>query len=334
MQNAKLQPKIQNFRRVKKELSGVQEDILLESHTTFRIGGKAKYFYEAKTKQDLIKAIQTAKNFSLPFFLLAGGSNILVADKAYDGLVIKIKTQKSKVKIASQKLKIIEIESGVLLSKIITLALENNLTGLEWAVGIPGTIGGAIRGNAGAFGNSISEMVKEVEVIEIQSSKLKVQNYKNKDCQFKYRDSAFKRNKNLIIISVMLQLKKGSKSEIEKKIKKYLAHRKKSQPLKFPSAGSIFMNCELKITNRELLRKYPEIKEFNKKGIIPAGFLIEKVGLKGKRLGGAQVSKKHANFIINLGGAKAKEVVGLIDLIKKEVKKQFKIALKEEIQYI
>ncbi len=344
MQNAKLQIKIQNF---KKELPKIKKNVFLTNYTSFKIGGKAKYFYEAKTKQDLIKAIQTAKNFGLSFSLLAGGSNILVSDKGYDGLVIKLQITNYKLQtkqpysesqtsfgLAKFQIPKIYVEAGISLSSLVSGATKNNLTGLEWAVGIPGTIGGAIRGNAGAFGGSMAEIVKEVEVIKIQNSKFKIQKYQNKNCRFKYRDSIFKRNKNLIIISAILQLKKGNKLEIEKKIEKYLVHRKKFQPLKFPSAGSIFKNQKSKIKNQKLLNEFPLLIKFNQKGEIPAGFLIEKAGLKGKRLGGAQISKKHANFIINLGGAKAKEVMGLINLIKKEVKKQFNIALKEEIQYI
>ena len=155
-----------------------------------------------------------------------------------------------------------------------------------------------------------------------------------KKCKFGYRDSAFKRNKNLIILSVQIQLKKGKKSEIQRKIREYLNHRKETQPLDFPSAGSIFKNYELRIKKYELIKKFPELKNFNKKGQIPAAWLIEKCDLKGKKIGKAKISEKHGNFILNLGGAKAKDVKKLIDFAKKSVKKKFGIVLKEEIQYL
>ena len=270
-----------------------------------------------------------------------------MADEGFKGMVIKIQMTKSQCQIKSKiQTPKIYAGAGVLLSQLVNIASKNNLTGLEWAAGIPGTIGGAIYGNAGAFGRSMANVVKTVEVLEVQKKKnqkskiknqkhiLKIKKLSNKDCQFGYRESVFKHNQNLIILSAELQLKKGKKSEIQKKIKEYLAYRKKAHPLNFPSAGSIFKNYQLAIDNYQLLKKYPEILEFNKKGMIPAGFLIEKAGLKGKKIGQAQISEKHANFIVNLGKARAVEVIELIKLIKKEVKNKFNIILEEEIKII
>jgi len=345
-----------NSTNIKKILSGIQKDVLLAPFTTFQIGGLAKYFFVAHTREELIKAVLWARKEGLPFFVLGGGSNVLVSDKGFRGLVIKIKNQKgpygesltAKIKNTNQKLKIIEVEAGILLSEVLTLALKNNLTGLEWAAGIPGTVGGAIRGDAGAFGKSMADITESVTVLEIPNHKFqiqnskstlrgassKIQNYKKEDYKFGYRDSIFTRNSNLIILSAELQLQKGKKSEIEKRIKEHLTYRKQTQPLQFPSAGSIFKNQKSKIKNQKLLTQFPELKKFNKEGIIPAGFLIEKAGLKGKRIGRAQISEKHANFIVNLGGAQAKDVIKLIKLIKKEVKNRFGIALEEEIKII
>ncbi len=290
---------------IEKLLPDIKKNIFLRNYTTFRIGGPAKYFFVAKTKEDLTKAIQMAKKSNLPFFILGGGSNILVSDKGYNGLVIKIKNQKSKIKNNR-----ILAEAGLALNRLVELSLKNNLTGMEWAVGIPGTIGGAIYGNAGAFKKSMKDLIKEVEVFDTKDEKIKI--FKNKDCKFGYRDSIFKKKKNLIILSASLQLKKGKKMKIKEKIKRYLNYRKETQPLNFPSAGSIFKNP----------------KNFY------AGFLIEKCGLKGKRIGNAKISEKHANFIVNLGNGKAKDVKKLIKLIKKKVKNKFKIELEEEIQYL
>ena len=294
---------------INKLLPGVQRNISLKNHTTFRIGGPAKYFYTAKNKNDLIKAIKTAKELKLPFFVLGKGSNILVADNGYDGLVIKVKSEKLKVKSYSLKFKVI-CESGVTLNKLVSKSIEIGATGIEWAVGIPGTLGGAIKGNAGAFEQSMSNVVKTVECLEVRPLNIKV--FKSKDCKFKYRDSIFKRNKNLIILSAEIELKKGDKKEIKKRVRENLKWRKNNQPLDFPSAGSIFQNP----------KKYP------------AGWLIEKCELKGKKIGQAQISKKHANFIVNLGEARAEDVLGLINLAKKKVKEKFGVNLKEEIEYL
>ena len=296
----------------------------MSNHTFFRIGGPAKFFFIAKTKQNLIKAIAIALKNRMPFFILGRGSNLLVSDKGYDGLIIKI--QDTRYKIRDTKF---FAGAGTKLSDLVKLAADKNLLGLEWAVGIPGTIGGAIRGNAGAFEKSMNDVVKKVEVLEIKIPETQDPNYshilenmrivssrirsfKNKDCKFQYRDSVFKQNKDLIILSAEIQLQKGDKKAIQAKMKEYLNYRKKHQPLNFPSCGSIFKNPS----------------KFS------AGELIEKCGLKGKKIGKAQISKKHANFIINLEGAKAKDVIKLITVVKKKVKDKFGIKLKEEIQYL
>ncbi len=314
------------YSKIKKVLPDVRVNVLLKNYTSFKIGGPARYFFTAKTKQDLIKAVKATKELSLPFFILGGGSNLLVSDKGYDGLVIKCQMSKSKlfqIKSKFQNPKIYT-ESGVLLNQLVVMALENGLTGLESVAGIPGTVGGAIKGNAGAFGMSMADIVKSVEVLEIKqeengsppklaetrSPKIKI--FKNKDCKFGYRDSIFKHNENLIILSAEIELSKGNKKETWKKTKGYLAYRKNNQPLEFPCAGSIFKNP----------------KKFS------AGELIEKSGLKGKKIGKVQISEKHANFIVNLGAGKAKDVLGLIKLAKEKVKEKFGIELEEEVVFL
>jgi UDP-N-acetylmuramate dehydrogenase len=224
------------------------------------------------------------------------------------------------------------VEGGMKLKEIVKFCLKEGLTGLEWAAGIPGTLGGAVYGNASAFGNSMSDLVEKVEVFDVQKEKIRT--FEKKDCQFGLKESIFKKQKRYILISAVLKLKKGKKKEIKEKIKYHLDYREKNHPLNFPSAGSIFKNKKLKIKNKKLLKAFPKLREFNKKGEIPAGYLIEKSGLKGKRIGGAEISKKHANFIVNLGKAKAEDVLRLINLVKKEVKNKFGISLEEEIQYL
>jgi len=274
----------------------INKNIFLAKYTTFRIGGLAKYFLEAKNREEIIKAVKFAKSKKLPYFILGSGSNILVSDKGFNGVVIKITASR-----IIKNYNIIKADAGVKLSALLNFCLKNNLSGLEWLAGIPGTAGGAIYGNAGAFGHSMAELVQEVKIL----------NNKLHDLKFSYRDSVFKKNKQ-IILSIKLKLKKASQKAIKEKIKKYLQQKKATQPLNYPSAGCIFKNP-------------------NKK---PAGYLIDQCGLKGRKIGQAQISQKHANFIVNLGKAKAIDVKKLINLAKKEVKAQFNIDIKEEIQYL
>jgi len=321
--------------KLKRLLPAIQKNILLKNYTTLKIGGPAKYFYVAKTKNELIKAILTAKKFKLPFFILGGGSNLLVSDKGFNGMVIKC--QISNVKCQTSRL---YAEAGAPLFLLVNQSTKQSLSGLEWAAGIPGTVGGAIRGNAGAFDGSMADVIKKVEVLDKKD--LKIRKLNQKDCKFSYRDSVFKKNKDLVILSAESRLKKGNKREIQKKMKEYLSYRKKTQPLNFSSAGSIFQNqkfhphtkiwCGKQIKNQKLLKEFPRLKEFNTKGLVPAAYLIEKCGLKGKRMGGVKISEKHANFIINLGKGQAKDVIRLINLVKKKVKKKFGVELEEEIQ--
>lgn len=275
-------------------LPGIQRNILLKNYTTFRIGGPAKYFFVAGTKNDLLKALTVAKKLGLPFFILGGGSNLLVSDKGFNGLVIKF---------------------GQPLSLYVS-------KGLEWAVGIPGTVQGAVCSNAGAFKKSMKDVVESIEVFDMKTGKVKI--FKNKDCRFSYRNSIFKRKKNLIILSVKIKPKKSN----TKKIKQYLDYRKKTQPLNLPSAGSIFKNPK----NFSAGELGEEDKSSSSR--LAAARLIEECGLKGKRIGNVKISEKHANFIVNLGNGKAKDVKKLINFVKGEVKNKFGIALEEEIQIL
>ncbi|MCX6760047.1 MAG: UDP-N-acetylmuramate dehydrogenase [Candidatus Nealsonbacteria bacterium] len=313
---------------IKKELPGIKKDVPLKGYSTYKIGGKARYFFEAKNKEDLIMAIKAARKFKLPYFILAGGSNILFSDSGYKGLVIKIKFQNVKVKDSE-----IYVEAGVSLNDLVSISTSHNLTGFEWAAGIPGaTLGGSIFGNAQAFGDRISDSVKSAEVLDIGT--LKIRKFTNKQCGFKSKTSVFKSKGNLIITSAVLKLKKGKLSEIKETVKEHLEYRKKMHPLKYPSAGSVFVNPEIKIKDKKILKKFPDLVEFNKKGFIHSGYLIDMCGLKGKKCGRAQISEQHANFIINLGGAKAKDVICLINLAKKSVFRKFKIKLGEEIRIV
>jgi len=304
-----------------------QKNVLLKDYTTYKIGGPAQYFFVAKTKEDLIKAVKTAKELKLPVFVLGGGSNILVSDKGIKGLVIKL--QISDFVLNKNR---VHIGAGAMLPKLVAIATKSGFAGLEWAAGVPGTVGGAIYGHAQAFGAKISDVVKSVEALDIKT--LEIKKLSKKQCGFSLKSSIFKKNKNLIIVSAILEFKKRPKKEIQKKIKEYLNYRKTRHPVSMPSAGSTFVNPQVKIKNKKLLNMFPELIQFNNKGVIPAGYLVEKAGLAGKKIGRAQISEQHANFIVNLGGAKAKDVMMLIKLAQEKVKKSFGIKLEPEVQFV
>lgn len=313
--------------KIKKILPELRENVLLKDYTTFKIGGPAKYFFVAREKDDLIRAIETAKKFKLPVFILGGGSNLLISDKGFKGLVIKLQvtgcnTQGDKIFVFA----------GMSLTGLADFAAQNGFKGFEWSAGIPGTVGGAIFGNAQAFGDKISDLVESVEVLDTKT--LKIKKLSKKQCRFSLKNSVFKKNKNLVIISIVFYTQKDDKEKIKEKTKELLDYRKSHHPISFPSAGSTFVNPEVKIKNKKLLEKFPELIEANKIGVIRSGYLIEKVGLKGKKIGGAQISEQHANFIINLGNAKAKDVTALIGLAQKKVKEVFGVSLEEEVQFV
>jgi len=263
-----------------------QKNVLLKNYTTFKIGGPARYFFEAKNKAEIIKAIKEAQRLKIPIFILGGGSKILFKDSGFPGLVLRIISES--------------------LGKLVVDSLKNGLTGLEWAVGIPGTLAGAVHNNSGAFGHSISESIKSVETININN--LKIKKYSNKQCQFAYRESIFKNNNEVILKVELKKLKKGQRQKSLAMMKEYLARRRERIPI-LPSAGSIFKNPKP----------------------LAAGELIEKCGLKGKAIGGAKISEEHANIFVNFNQAHAKDVVALINLVKKQVQKKFGINLEEEI---
>lgn len=285
-------------------LKGVKKNISLKNHTTFKIGGPAQYFFSARTKKDLIKAVLAAQKTKTPFFILGGGGNILAADKGFKGLVIKNEAKKFKIK----KNKIIA-ESGAILSRVVVSAAKAGLSGIEKGSGIPGTVGGAVYGNAGwPKGDwAIGEAVESAALL-MPGGKIKKVN--KKWLRFDYRNSRLKKFKTgrPVVLEVVLKLKKDGAEDLIKERQEILKTRLRKIPLGF-SAGSVFKNPPQK----------------------SAGYLIEKCGLKGKKIGRAKISEEHANFIINLGGAKAEDVKKLIKLAKEKVREKFKIKLKEEI---
>ncbi len=302
----------------------IRENVSLEKHTTMRVCGSVKYFYEVQNKDDLIAALVFAKEKSLPFFILGGGSNIISADY-YEGVVIKMAMNELSVEEDKGFLSV-SAQAGtslILFSREIT---EKGGVGMEWGAGVPGTVGGAVRGNAGAFGDCISDFIDYVNVFDVPL--MKERTFNKEECLFEYRESIFKRSRDFVVLSVKMTVPIGEGGK--ERMLEQLSVRRNNHP-NLPSAGSVFKNIKKRIEDKNLIRLYPRIKDFNEFGTIPSRFLIEQCGLKGVKSGGAQISEKHANFIVNNGGATRKDVDYLIDLVKSEVKKKFGIDMEEEV---
>jgi len=315
---------------IKRTMLNIQQNIPLAPLTTFRIGGSAKFFVEVKTVEELEEAVKYAKDSNLEFFVLGGGTNVLVSDKGFDGLVIKMKLNALQIDINNKQ---IEVGAGVSVAKLVKDSIENGLSGLEWAAGLPGNLGGAIRGNAGTFGMSMNDIIESVKIYDLNDEKIK--EFEKSECEFEYRNSIFKKKNDLIILSTILKLKQGSKEIMEQKFKDYIKWRKDTFPEGF-SPGSFFRHTEPTEHNVKKLKEIPRFFELklHEKNTIPAGFVIEEAGLKGKKIGGAMVSEKHGNFIINTGTATAEDVIILVSFVKQQVRDKFGVELQEEVQYV
>src|SRR4030042_3662831 len=318
-----------------KELSGLQENILLANHTTFRIGGPAKYFYIARNNNEIVRAVQAAKEESIPFYILGGGSNLLVSDEGFGGLIIKVQSSKFKIEQVPRereqsdnaKLKI-TAEAGAPLIRIILESTKQGYSGLEWGFGIPGTIGGAIYGNAHRLGQAMAQVVESVEILD---TNFNIKILKNNECEFAYGESRFKKTGEIILSATLVFIKQ--KQEIIDDILEQAKKVVRQQP-PFPSAGCVFRNYEIQGDDDILLNAHPELASWVRDGKIGGGDLIDQGGLKGEQIGGARIWDGHANYIVNVGEAKAEDVVALIVLCKEKVREKFGIELEEEIRYV
>lgn len=293
----------------------------LGAYTTFKIGGPAKYLVPVKNVDELKRALEIAHEHHLEYFVFGGGSNMLVSDDGFDGMAIKIEMNASSV-VDDRVI----ADAGILTSALARASIDGGLTGFEWGIGVPGTVGGAVRGNAGAFGGEMKEVVESVDALVDGE----VRTFSNAECKFKYRHSIFKENSG-IVIGVTLKLKYDEERNGLKKMMEYLDNRNKTQPKGVPSTGCIFKNYEF-FEPDPRWENVPE--EFLIKKRIPAGWLIEQAGLKGHRVGDAMISEAHGNFTVNMGHATATDVHALVAKVKEGVAEKFGIDLEEEIQYI
>jgi len=277
----------------------------MKNHTTFKIGGPVDVLVLPRTFEDIKITMDYCQKNQQPLFIFGLGSNIVVRDKGIRGVAIKIGNNLKEIKISGQE---IYAQAGIRLSELARKAAANSLSGLEFAEGIPGSLGGAVVMNAGAYDGEIKDVVVEVEGISQYGEK---RTFPLAEIGFEYRHSVFQHN-DYVILAVKIKLKPGSKEDIQSKMRAYAHSRQEKQPLEYPSAGSVFRR--------------------------PAGYyvgpMLEKMGFKGFSVGGAQVSHKHAGFIVNTGNASAKDVLELIDIIKKTAREQFGVDLQPEIRVV
>ena len=306
-------------------------NINLKDKTTFKIGGIAKNFVILESTEDLERFLKIFKNFDNFYFVLGGGSNVLIADKDFKGLII----QPSLKFIQQIEDNIIEVGSGVDMFDLVKFTNDYGYKGLENAYGLPGSLGGAIRGNAGCFGFEIKDLVIEVTAFNLKTGELKT--FNKIECDFSYRTSFFKKAKDWLILSTKLFFAHRDKKENLWKISlERLNYRKNKQPLEYPNAGSVFKNIPFETAPKliqDLALEKNKIKT-DPFPIIPAAFLIAEAGLTGKQTGQAKISEKHPNFIINLGGASFNDVISLIDYIQKTIEDKFNIKLEPEIEIV
>lgn len=306
----------------------IKENLPLAPLTTFKIGGVARYFVEVKDKNELLEVFDFVSKKNLKYFILGGGSNLLISDKGFDGVVIKIRLAEFNV---DKKQNIFIVGSGVPLAKIVKESATESMSGMEWAAGIPGTVGGAIRGNARAFGKDTGSVIESVEVLDVKD--LKIKNFKNNEFEFSYWGSIFKKKENLVILSAKIKLESGDKNKSQEEITNIIKKRIAAQPQGVGSPGSFFLNPV--VENAELHQEFEKDKGVKSKDDkLPAGWIIEQAGLIGKKIGGAMISEKHANFIVNTGNATAEDVIMLTSYIKQQVRDKYGIQLESEVNYV
>lgn len=279
----------------------------MAKHTSFKIGGPADVFIKVDNIEELKEILDLSKKNQIPLTIIGNGSNLLVTDKGIRGITAKLNLKDIEIKNENNK-QIIKVEAGVPVGLLAQKLLKEEITGFEELSGIPGTIGGAVIMNAGAHGKELKDILKKVTAMDYNGN---IHEFTNEECLFSYRNSRFQKEK-YIILQATLELEKGNSTEIKGKMDEYMQFRKEKQPIEYPNAGSTFKRGEDFVTAK----------------------LIDEAGLKGYKVGGAQVSEKHAGFIVNVDNATAKDVIELADYIKEKIEEKFGKKINLEIQII
>ncbi len=301
-------PPIQR-RELAKICNSILFDISISSYTTFKVGGNVEALCDVREMKELIELVRYLYKKDIPYAIIGNGSNVLVSDTGFDGVIVRLKGKFEKIDkpVVDDKGVVLNIGAGATIPQLLRYCIKNGLGGAEFLAGIPGTIGGATAMNAGAFGEEIGKKIDQITMVTAHGDLV---SKKGSELRFSYRDMHIQPGS--IITGVWLRLNHSDTGIVKKRISEHLRIRSQSQPLNYPSAGCIFKN--------------PEGHK--------AGKLIDEVGLKGKSRGGAMISQRHANFIINTGNAKTADIMALIRIIREEIKEKKGIELEPEIRFI
>lgn len=292
----------------------------------FKIGGQAEVFYSARNREEVSSLLTFCVKQEIPFHILGGASNVIVADEGLKGLVLSLEMKNFEVLEDREDLLILRAEAGIKTAQLVAKAAQLGGSGLEGFIGVPGTLGGAIYNNAHYLDSLIGDHIQMVEVFDVKKNE--IVHFSHEKCQFAYEQSIFQNNPLLLIFSATFALKKDDPELIQQALQASIERRQSRQPLDLPSCGCVFQNPKNTAKLKEL---FPQ---FQQKEFIPSGFLIEQAGLKGVREGDIQVSEKHAAFFVNLGQGKASDVKKLIAKVKRVVFEKFDVMLKEEVFYL
>ncbi len=305
-----------------------KSDVPLAHYTTFKIGGPAKLFAEVSDASELSLGYERAVSERLPVYVMSGGSNILFSDKGFPGLVMRLTDGGFRILESGR----VSVGAGKTLLDIVSACCQAGLSGLERLAGIPGSVGGAVRGNAGAFGSEIADCVVSVKALNQKTGMVK--EYGKDECAFGYRMSLFKKHPELVILSVELRLTSGADPAPLKAIAiKTIEEREAKHPQDAFCAGSFFMNPT--VTDERLREEFRRDSGKEPKGDrLPAGWIIDQAGLRGRMIGHAKVSDLHPNYIVNTGGATAEDVLTLVSVVKMKVRNELDVQLVEEVQMV
>ena len=300
-----------------------RENVLLSEHTRFGIGGPARWYAETPDEESFIAALMQARSSGLPFVVIGGGTNLIVSDSGFPGVVLRF-TGAS----ISRDGPVVTAEAGAELQNLVDFTIDESLAGIHTMTGIPGSVGAAVYGNAGAYGNSISKYVTRVRFFDGSGTRTLT----NEDCRFAYRESIFKKRKDWIIFSTSLALAPGDGSELRARATEIRTIRDRKYPPTMKCAGSIFKNLLLRDLPAGVQAMLPEKVVIE--GKVPSAWFLEQVGAKGTRRGGIHVADYHANLIYNAGGGTASELREVITDLKSRVRDRFGFGLEEEVQYV
>ena len=301
----------------------LRRDIPLSEHTRFGIGGPADFYIETSNPASFARALALVRSSGLDWVVIGGGTNLIVSDEGFRGVCLKLTSDR----ISADGLTV-EAESGAVLQNLVDFTVDRGMAGLQTMTGIPGSVGAAVYGNAGAYGHSIQERVRRVRFLDGEA----IREFGNAECRFHYRESIFKRNKQWIIISTTLEVEPGDAAELRKTADGILAVRNRKYPPAMRCAGSIFKNFLLAELPPAVAAEIPAKSIIE--GKVPSAWFLEQVGAKGMKRGGIEVADYHANLIYNAGGGTARDLVAIVAELKDRIRRRWDIPLEEEVQYV